>query len=284
MGIRYGDRSRVSSPVSDWLNGPDAKSWWDTDIDYVSGDMLTYTNVQANASAHTKGAWTQLIASTALNADVLILSVACAAANTNTAALIDIGIGASGAESVVIPDLAVGGADGNGFWYIILPIKIPSGSRIAARSQSVRTGGVNIPVRVILQKTLNYDQAPVALDVIGTSTATSEGTATVTNDTYVELVSSTTKIYSSVVVIPSLTSIESGNANALIDLAIGSSGSETIVNSFRLVVSSAEFCRWSYLPGLPGFANGPFPVGTRFAVRTSLQAPNVDFCLVGIPA
>lgn len=284
MAIRYGDRTRVSTPVSGWLNGADGKSWWDTDIDYVSGDMLTYTNVQTNASAHTKGAWTQLIASTASNADVLILSVACAVASTDTAALIDIGIGASGAESVVIPNLAVGGTDGNGFWFIILPIKIPSGSRIAARSQSVRTGGVNIPVRVTLQKSLNYDQAPVALDVIGTSTATSEGTATVTDNTYVELISSTTKIYSSVVVVPSLTSISTGNANPLIDLAVGSSGSEIVINSFRLLVSSSEFCRWLYLPGLPGFANGPFPVGTRFAVRTSLQAPNVDFCLIGIPA
>ena len=284
MTARFGHRAENSPQVSQWLNGPVAKPWWMVDTNFVSGDQLTYTNVTTNASAHTKGAWTQLVASTAADADVLILSVACATASTNTAALIDIGIGASGAESTVIPDLAVGGASGNADYWLVLPIKIPAGSRLAARSQSVRTGGVNIAVRTALQKSDNYQDAPVTLDVIGSSTATSEGVATVTNDTYVELTASSSKIYSSVVLVPSLSSADSGNASALIDLAVGAGGSETVINSFRLVVSTSEFCRWSYLPGLPGFADGPFPAGTRFAVRTSLQAGNVDFCLVGVPA
>lgn len=281
--MRYGNKTRLPQQVSEWLN-PKLSPWWNTDLDYVSGDQTAFVNVQANASAHTKGAWTQMIASTAANADVLIFQVACAVASTDTATLVDIGIGASGSEVVIIPNLAVGGADQNGLWFVILPIKIPSGSRLAVRSQTVRTGGINIPARVVLQQSRSYDFAPTALDVIGTSTATSEGVASVTDNVYVELTSSSTNIYSSVILVPSLTAISTGNANTLVDLAIGASVSEIVVNSFRLSVTSSEGCYFRNPAGLPGFATGPFPVGTRFAARISAQAPNVDFCLVGIPA
>ena len=260
-----------------------ASPWWQTDLDYVSGDMTTSANVTANASAHTKGAWTQMVASTAANADVLILNVLSALGNTNTAALIDVGIGASGAETVVIPNLAVGGADGNGFWYITLPVKIPAGSRLAARSQSVRTGGVNVGVRAVLQLSAKYDDAPTSVDVIGTSTGTSEGVATVTDNTYVELTSSSSQAYSAVVLVPSVTTTSSGNATPVVDLATGASGSETVVASHRCLVSSSEFCYWRNPAPLAGYAVGPFPSGTRFAVKVSAQAGNLDFCLVGIP-
>ena len=260
-----------------------ASPWWQTDLDYVSSDMTTFANVTANASAHTKGAWVQLVASTAANADVLILNVACAANATNTAALIDVGIGASGAETVIIPNLAVGGSDGNGSWYITLPVKIPAGSRLAARSQTVRTGGVNIAVRAVLQSSAKYDDAPTTVDVIGTSTATSEGVATVTNNTYVELTSSSSQEYNAVVVVPSLTSTSTGATQLLVDLATGASGSETIAATHRLQTNTAEACSYRNPALLAGYAAGPFPSGTRFAVRVSAEAGNLDFCLVGIP-
>jgi N-acetylmuramoyl-L-alanine amidase len=75
------------------------KSWFE-DMSQVpindSGDIT----VTADTAAHTKGAWVELVASTSANASFLIVEVVgLFSAGTDTATLVDIGTGASGAES-----------------------------------------------------------------------------------------------------------------------------------------------------------------------------------------
>jgi hypothetical protein len=102
-------------------------------------DPITVT---AGDPAHTKGSWTQLIASTSYDAYGIWVGVdGIFYANTATAYLVDIGVGPSGSEQVIVPNLDVWGADSGGpgmnprtFWF---PVYIPAGSRIVARSQSV---------------------------------------------------------------------------------------------------------------------------------------------------
>lgn len=105
------------------------------------------TTISNPGSANTKNTtWTTLIASTSFDAQLVIVHLAASAAGaTNTSTLIDIGIGAAASETVLIPDLLagfVGSPSAQGFpRHIILPLYVPAGSRLSARSQSVRTTG-----------------------------------------------------------------------------------------------------------------------------------------------
>lgn len=89
-------------------------------------------------SLNTKGAWTEIVASTSVAVSQLALYAQCAGNNTmpSGSLLIDIGVGASGSESVVIPDLAY--ATSTSEWLLArgpqaYGVDIPAGSRIAAR-------------------------------------------------------------------------------------------------------------------------------------------------------
>ncbi len=101
------------------------------------------TTITASGSTNTKGNWTQLVASLGFDAQLIIINAAnSAVAATDTSTLLDIGIGASSSESVLIPDLLVGwtpvtDAAGSPRHYIF-PLYVPSGSRISARCASAR--------------------------------------------------------------------------------------------------------------------------------------------------
>lgn len=97
------------------------------------------TTIDPGASANTKGAWTEF--SAAIGDDYRALMAIFGNDNDDTKPnenwLVDIGIGASGSEVVVVPDiqLATGTAqDGplpNGF---VFPLLIPAGERVAVRA------------------------------------------------------------------------------------------------------------------------------------------------------
>lgn len=98
--------------------------------------------------SNTKGSWTQLTASTPEDLAALFGVVGFAgdtsrAATTSVGFALDIGIGASGAESVVLPDFFFGwsaGWDGpNDVFLQPFSAAIPSGSRVAARGQCTIT-------------------------------------------------------------------------------------------------------------------------------------------------
>lgn len=95
--------------------------------------------VDAGATASTKGAWTQLIASTAQHYDALMVMVGQNADTTRTAtatALLDVGLGASSSEFVLIPNIFMRWTttlDGPLLKYGPCPVQVPAGVRLAAR-------------------------------------------------------------------------------------------------------------------------------------------------------
>jgi hypothetical protein len=103
--------------------------------------------VTADATIHTKGAWAQIIASTARDAYGITVFIAATAgaASSNQRYLVDIGIGAASSEVVLIPDLMCGNASAfnaasnTGPAMFHFPIYIPAGSRISARGQALVT-------------------------------------------------------------------------------------------------------------------------------------------------
>ena len=150
------------------------------------------TSVTAHASIHTKGSWTQLIASTTYDAEWICVAFGPTnVAATQTDSLVDIGIGGSGAETVLIPNLLagyVGQAVSALGRHILLPIKIPKGSRISARAQSITTAKV-VPVAVWVIGGARHPQFdPTSrCDAIGvTSSGNSRGTSVTAGNTGTE--------------------------------------------------------------------------------------------------
>lgn len=112
------------------------------------------TQVDPGASANTKGAYSVLSASTTAPIKSLIVAMnhQAAAITTSMVWLVDIAIGASTAEQVVIGDI---GVRGNAVTEIMgqqifgpIPVMIPLGSRLTARASATQTTTRNLDLVV----------------------------------------------------------------------------------------------------------------------------------------
>jgi hypothetical protein len=244
----------------------------------IAGASVTVT---ANSSAHTKGAYAELIASTSGDATLLILRLSAATNATDTATLIDIATGASGSETIVAANIAVGANSGN---VIGIPLKIPSGTRLSARIQSVVTGGKTAVVLPVLYNVGDYALAPTSVDAIGTDTATSKGVSySGAAGTWVEAIASTTQAYRAVSFVPSS---HDSNILSFIDtyeIGVGSAGNEVTFGSTRVRYVNNETADLEspivYLFGRS------IPAGSRLAVKHPIAANpgRYGFTLIGIP-
>lgn len=115
------------------------------------GTRITGTTTSATG----KGTWQQMIASTTFASNALVIAwngsnISGATSNTT----MDVGIGGSGVENVLIPDLLVGWtstlSQQAGPNQIYVPISVPINSRISARTRtSVANGIVDVALWAI---------------------------------------------------------------------------------------------------------------------------------------
>ena len=239
--------------------------------------------VTADTTAHTKGAWTELIASTSAAGTMLILTANTATLGTNTATLIDVATGAAGSESAFATNVPIGGWGSTAIGTDVpLPYAIPAGSRISVRIQSVVASGKTASVTAVLLSGGSHAPATSALVTIGSSTSTSRGVALASNGSYTEISASTAAAYRHLVIVPSLAS--AGAANATADLIVGSgaSGSEVEIGRIGVGVNSNEFI---YPVPLPAWSitgvRGPVPAGTRIAAKRT--GGILDVAVIGVP-
>lgn len=112
---------------------------------YGAVSATSRLTVVTAGAANTKVSWVQLTASTSEDIAEIILVAGDEAASGLTSAwyLVDVAIGPSGSEKIIIPDIPFTSfASGSGLNpYLIgpLPCSIPAGSRIAVRFQSTAT-------------------------------------------------------------------------------------------------------------------------------------------------
>jgi hypothetical protein len=243
--------------------------------------------VTANATPNTKGNWTQLVASSSSNTSFICFSVASVAQSpVNTATLLDIGTGASGSETVIIGDVAVGaaGSAGQGVNNVCgVPFKIASGTRISARIQSVVVSKT-ASISAFLMDLGNYDTAPTSVDVIGADTANSKGISfSGASGSWNEAIASTSRAYRAVSCILSAHNSDLAGITITWDVGIGASGSEIAFGNGRASTNTSEVLSaatpYNYLFGRK------IPAGSRLAVRHNIAA-NPDrygFTLIGIP-
>lgn len=127
-------------------------SRFESNIQATPSNVVVGTTVShPTGGAHTKDTtWTELIAATGFDSGLVAVSVMGNTTSTqDSSTLLDIGIGAATEESVIIPDLMAGWVATLPARYYTFPLRIPAGSRLSARTQSVlTTGGVSVLVQL----------------------------------------------------------------------------------------------------------------------------------------
>lgn len=255
------------------------------------GSATSGVTVTANSSAHTKGSWAELIASTASDAAGLIVTVyGVGASAQDTATLLDIGVGSAGNERTIIPNVGVGGASTSSpSWVGItftVPVFIPAGSRVAARIQSVVAGGKTATVQAQLMTAPNAHRSPRTTITIGSSAATSAGTAmSAVADTWVEITPALSAALAGIVIVPSIsTNGMTGAASAnLVTVGAGPSGGEVALGTLSLQVSSQELVGTGASGGLGTIFAADLAAGMRLAARCNLASAGLDVTIIGIP-
>lgn len=262
----------------------------------LTGDAVTASSrpwaatAVTGGTAHTKGSWVELTSATTAPSHALMLTLQAATGvnGTDTSSLLDIGIGGAGSEVVIAPNMGVGAQGGTTTW--VVPVTIPQGTRVAVRAQSIRTS-TNIAVWVLpVRNTTTRLQPPTALVDICANTSTSYGVALTapggnnTKGAWTQLTASCPQALQALALFPQTAGDTSyASASALVDVAVGASGSEvTVISNWPLIMSSSE----TISPAAPNVLPVNVPAGARIAAR--YQAGNfgnaIDMQLLGVPA
>lgn len=239
--------------------------------------------VTANTVTNTKGAWTQLIASTAQVGSGLIIHLCAmnATATVPTVLLVDIGFGAAASEVVVIPNLACGLAgyatyNGSGVTSYFFPITIPASTRIAARYQGVLTSNLLYCSVDVIAGGTGMLNGSGTVEAWGPDTSTSKlieldaGGVANTKGSYLQLIASTARKASEITIVlanPDNDSTGSDQVakNFSVDIAIGAAASEIII-----VPDLPAVRGWSMYFGQTTFRLPiTVPAGTRISARCS---------------
>lgn len=248
--------------------------------------------VAAHASANTKGAYTEAIASTSEEVTSLRLYYE-GGAGANQDSLVDIAIGAAASEVVIVSNLALSrpGSIENGPCWVDIPIHIPAGTRVAVRRQD-STGGGSIVMGLICQtgKALTYGRSFSKAVTYGVNTGDSGGTSidpggsANTKGSYVQLTASTTApIRYLILCLQGQTNAVRTFSRFLIDVAIGAAASEVVLLQDIPAVASGNS---DYVVPTWAAFEVSIPAGSRIAVRAQASITDAtdrlfDISLVG---
>ena len=241
------------------------------------------TTVTAAGSANTKGAYTQITASTTADISWLyvMLDFVPTTGSGQTCA-VDIAIGAGGSEQVTINNLMCAASYYGGCQEYGFPFNIPKGTRIAARCQS-STASKTCGVAILgASGGFTNTEGSGGVDSLGFNTATTTGTpvgaggGANTLSAYGQLVASTARNYTAIFGYMDFgTALEDNGWFYMMNLAFGAGGSEQIRVPNIAHDSNGEVQSWRF-PFVPLF----IPAGTRLAANDqanfgSGHAPNV---------
>src|SRR5262245_12573571 len=244
----------------------------------TNGQLIPGTVVTSGASSSTKGSWAELIAATAFDSYLAVVSMAGVQGTTlSSKACLDIGIGAA-TEEVLIPDLLAGAASSVGtasdtcgpkLWTF--PLFIPSGSRLSARFACERTsfatrvaiwlyGGNGYPPFRVGSKVTTYGVASVPTGITITPGASgAEGSWT-------QIVNATSEDHFAVVPSFQVSGTTVSIRVLTIDIGVGAATEEEIAAQYWFPHESVEGCAGP-TPPFPAWAD--IPSGTRLAMRAS---------------
>jgi hypothetical protein len=252
-------------------------SRYESTLAATPGTTSVGTTVNHHTVAHTKNpTFTELIAATAFDTQLVsIMLNNNSVANADSSTLLDIAIGAAASETVIIPDLSAGflGSFTTGARWYQFPLYIPAGSRLSARTQSIRTtGSINVLVQ-LHGGPRNPDAwwCGQTVTAYGANLAASRGVAFTPGNSGAEgtgvAVGTTSQHHECLVlgVQGISTDVSWGNVAYHFDVGIDSSGTEWIeTDRYTAAASSAEQLGFMD-PWWPIFR--PIPSGTILMVR-----------------
>lgn len=255
---------------------------WVNNLATVGIDAATSggTGVIGSGTAHVKGSWVELENSTPFDACGIIVRITYHTAGALTDdSLVDIGIGAAAAETVLIPNILFGTISVRKGIEVCFPIEIPSGTRVAARVQHSSTSVTDIVgVSATLLGKDGFSGAS-ACQTYGANTATSgganvdPGAVLNTKGAYTELSSGISADANYlVIVLGEQENTARASAMWLLDIATGAGGAESVlVPDISFVTSSATslLCPGSFATPIP-----PITAGTRLAARAACSITN----------
>lgn len=238
----------------------------------------------ASGTAHTKGAWAQVVASTAEAWDGFWLGVNTNfTAATNTAILLDIGTGAAASEVVQISNLSVGNAAVKlHTTWVYVPLSIPASTRIAVRIQSAVTSKT-ASWRIVGSVAANEGLAGPLLPSFGSTqtygalTASSRGTTVTASATintlgaWTQLVASSTDVTRAMLVRLDANSTTNLTASSgYIQIGVGAAASEVQVGHDVWFGCSVDEWVTADGPGaiIPIYGLN-IPAGSRISARIS---------------
>jgi len=233
--------------------------------------------ITANATANTKAAtWNQLIAATSFDTvGVMIMFDDCTA---NIDYLVDIAVGGSGAEIVIIDNILVSaGATGSltygGHYYF--PLRIPKGTRVSARCQSGATGSNVVRIcALFIGGNMMASAARGKVTTYGANTTTSGGVSIDPGATAntkpafpaTQIVAATTyAMVEMLIVLGNQRNLARSSASWLLDICIGASGSEQIL--FPNIALNSSTSPDTLIPLVIGPLPVDIPAGTRLSAR-----------------
>lgn len=242
--------------------------------------LIELKTVTADVLTHTKGAYTEIVASLPDDVGFVILRWGGTSTTTfDTSMLLDVAVGGAGSEVVKIPNLPVGFAGSITSTtqpaVLGLPIAIPSGSRVAARCQAIQVGGDTVSVSMDFYGDFAaiLGEPASTIDILGVDTATSGCIAVAAHSTantkgsWVEIEDSTPNAYKALAVGLSGASAAVAAVNGLLDIGVGAVASEVIViPDVMYSITSGEI--------VSAVDRGVFPLenqiaaGSRIAART----------------
>lgn len=242
------------------------------------------------AAANTKGTWTQISASAPFDADGIFITLTKKSAAAMM--LLDIGVGATGVEQVIVPNLFVGTASNSSYpKNVFIPIQIKAGEKISARLQSTSATATNIRVAVhfVQASWLGLAAFQKVIDM-GTSTAASSGTSLTLPaainawSAWTQIVASTSDpikylipFYSE----PGAAASATAGISFCIQVGRGASGSEIAIGPEFVFNNSSTACSISGFHGFPC----EIPAGQRLALRyaaTTVPTTSLHGALYGV--
>lgn len=252
----------------------------------TSGANLTTsqgTTITSGSPANTKGSYTQLVAATARDYQGLMVVIGGNSASSD--ALTDIAIGAEASEQIIAPNLYCDAILMNNMFTYLLPLRIPGGSRIAARCQNTTASAT---LQCLIQG-LTYGFPPGLLGNVvtpyGVDTSDSGGVSVDpggsgnTKGAYSEIISATSRnIRGFIVAFGGRVNTARTSCRWLMDIAIGAEGSEQVILANFPITGSTTTDELSPkctpLPQPPGprKAGGlPLVIGKSVGIRLQSQ-------------
>ena len=253
--------------MGDWPQGTGSR--------YQDDDGASYeTGINPNATANTKGSYVTIFAATTFDATGLVVTIR--SSNASTDYLVDVAIGAASSEQIIAANLLISSCTGLSTAHYILPLSIPAGVRISARSQA---GGASKSLNVKMQLIGGADSSVSfsRIETWGAATADSGGTSvdpggiTNTKGAYSELVAASAfdvkRIY---VAVGNQQNATRTTMLEALDIAIGAAASEQVIIPNLEVLQDAT--QDMIFPQVYGPFDIVIPGGTRVSARGMSQS------------